>query len=249
MSATLAHIWRHPIKSHGREELAEVAVTEGKCLPMDRRWAVAHEQSRFDAANPRWQPCREFSTGAKSPRLQAISIYVDQRLGQYTVSHPDRVELTFDPETEGAIFMEWVTPISNSARALPAHLVRAARSMTDTDYASVSMINMASHRALEGKLGQEIAATRWRGNLLIEGLEAWAENDLIGQHIRIGDAEFNVVERIQRCMATTANPKTGVRDADTLGALKKGFGHQDMGVYLKVTKSGHIRQSDRLEVI
>ncbi|NOX72315.1 MAG: MOSC domain-containing protein [Alphaproteobacteria bacterium] len=249
MSGTLAHIWRHPIKSHGREELAEITLTEGKCLPMDRRWAVAHEQSCFDDASPRWQPCREFSTGAKSPRLQAITIYVDQRLGRYTVSHPDRVDLTFDPETEGSLFVQWVMPISNGARTLPARFVRAAQAMTDTDYASISMINMASHRALEATLGHAISPNRWRSNLLVEGLGAWAENDMIDRRIRIGEVVFEVIERIRRCMATAANPETGERDVDTLGTLKQGFGHQDMGVYLLATKSGHIRQDDKVELI
>lgn len=249
MSGTLAHIWRHPIKSHGREELAEIGVAEGKCLPVDRRWAVAHEQSCFDVDSPRWQPCREFSIGAKSPRLQAISLYVDPRLGKYTVSHPDRVDLTFDPETEGSLFVQWVMPISNGARTLPARFVRAAQAMTDTDYASISMINMASHRALEAKLGHEISPNRWRGNLLVEGLATWAENDMIDRRIRIGEVVFEVIEPIRRCMATAANPQTGARDVDTLGALKQGFGHQDMGVYLLAIKSGHIRQSDKVELI
>ena len=42
----LASIWRHPVKAVGREGLETVALTAGRCLPDDRRWAVTHEDTR-----------------------------------------------------------------------------------------------------------------------------------------------------------------------------------------------------------
>jgi uncharacterized protein len=249
MTARVEQIWHHPIKSHGREELSEVALSVGKCLPWDRRYAVAHERSCFDVANPRWQPCREFSRGSQSPRLQAIRTYIDHRTGKLTVSHPDRVDLTFDPETEGSLFVQWVMPISNGAKTLPSQLVRGSAAMTDSDFASISVINLASHRDVEAKLGREISPLRWRGNLLIDHMTPWAEFDLIGKKLTFGAAELEFIEPIGRCMATTANTDTGERDADTLGALRTGFGHQDMGVYAMVTKAGEIRQGDKVELV
>lgn len=248
----IAEIWRHPIKAHGREQIDQVKLTAGECLPWDRRWAVAHERSCFDAERPRWQPCNQFSRGAKSPRLQAISTVVDPVLRTMTLSHPDRPDITIDPDDpDGAArFIQWVMPISNGNRMLPARLVRApGTAMTDTDFASVSLINLATHRAVEAQLGQEISPARWRGNLLIDGLEAWAEMGWIGKTLRIGAAELEIKERITRCLATTANPETGERDADTLAALKSGWGHQDCGVYGVVTKSGLLRQGDEIDVV
>ena len=252
MTPQVAEIWRHPIKGHGREQVDEVALTIGECLPWDRRWAVAHEASCFDPANPRWQPCSEFSRGAKSPRLQAISARVDPRYRNLTLSHPDRPDLTIDPDDhDGACeFIQWVMPISNGNRMLPARLVRArGQGMTDTDFASVSLINLATHRAIEAQLGHGISPLRWRGNLLLDGLEPWVEMDWVGRTLRIGAAELTVKETITRCMATTANPETGERDADTLGALNKGWGHQECGVYAMVTKSGAMRQGDAVKLV
>ena len=253
MTGRIAHIWRHPIKAHGREELAYVTLEEGKCLPLDRHWAVAHERSCFDISRPRWQPCSEFSRGAKSPRLQAISTYIDDWGGKMrmTLSHPDLVDITIDPDDENDRnrFIQWVMPISNGARMLPARLVRANQPMTDTDYQSISLINLASQREVEAKLGFEISPERWRGNILIDGWEPWAEKEMAGRRLRIGESELEVVEEITRCMATTANPETGERDADTLGALKNGFGHQEMGIYAIVTRSGAIHQGDPVELL
>lgn len=250
--ARVAEIWRHPIKAHGREQIDQVQLTAGQCLPWDRRWAVAHERSCFDAERPRWQPCQEFSRGSKSPRLQAISAVVDPAYRNMTLSHPDRPDITIDPDDHGDAcrFIQWVMPISNGNRMLPARLVHApSAAMTDTDFASISLINLATHRAVETQLGQEISTKRWRGNLLFDGVEAWGEMDWIGKTLRIGTAELEVKEPITRCMATTANPETGERDADTLGALKSGWGHQDCGIYAVVTKSGLLSQGDEITVV
>ncbi len=248
----VTEIWRHPIKAHGREALDQVTLTQGECLPWDRRWAVAHEASCFDHERPNWQPCQEFSRGAKSPRLQAISTRVDPGYRNLTLSHPDLPDLTIDPDDHDGAgkFIQWVIPISNGNRMLPARLVRApGRAMTDTDFASVSLINLATHRAIEAQLGQDISPLRWRGNLLLDGFEAWAEMDWIGRTLHIGTAELVVKEQITRCMGTTANPETGERDADTLGALKTGWGHQECGIYAVVTKSGALRQGDTVKVV
>ncbi|MGY9011005.1 MAG: molybdenum cofactor biosysynthesis protein, partial [Rhodobacterales bacterium] len=56
------------------------------------------------------------------------------------------------------------------------------------------------------------------------------------------------VERAARCLATTANPTTGLRDADTLGALKS-WGHRDFNVYARVIENGSINIGDSAELI
>ena len=49
-------------------------------------------------------------------------------------------------------------------------------------------------------------------------------------------------------MATAANPETGERDADTLGALAH-FNDQQFGVCAEVVKSGPVRAGDTLVVL
>ena len=48
MTGKVTSIWRHPIKSHGREELDEVTLAAGQTMPGDRMWAIAHENSKAD---------------------------------------------------------------------------------------------------------------------------------------------------------------------------------------------------------
>ena len=121
--------------------------------------------------------------------------------------------------------------------------------MTDTDYPSVSLINLASNRALSQQMGTDLSALRWRANFWIEGWDAFAERTLVGRKLRLGEAVLEVTEPKVRCLATTANPVTGVRDADTLAALQSRFGDQDFGLYAKVIEGGTVRTGDRIEVL
>lgn len=252
MTVRIAEMWRHPIKSHGRERIDTAILEAGRALPGDRVWAVAHERSCFDVDRPSWNPPGDFSTCTNGPRLQQIGCWSNPQTGQITLFHPDRPELTINANDhgDGCEFIQWVMPISLGTRLLPARLVRAPdEAMTDTGYQSISLINLASHRAVEAQLGQEISPLRWRGNLLVEGLEPWEEMDWIGRTIRIGGAELEVVEPIERCRATEANPETGTRDVETVRAIFEGFGHRNCGVYLKVAKAGDIQEQMEIEVL
>lgn len=245
---TVTALWRHPIKSHGRESVNRVSLQEGQTFPWDRRWAVTHEAAKTDGGE--WASCANFSRGAKAPGLMAITAQTDEATGKITLRHPDLWDMTFDPDTQGDKLVQWASPIMPKDRAASAKVVPAgAQGMTDSTFASISIHTTASHRALEELLGETLSKERWRGNIWLDGFDAWEEFDWIGKTLRLGTAELLVKERITRCLATTANPDTGLRDVDTLGTLKQNFGHQDFGVYAVVTKPGDIRLGDTAEVL
>ncbi|WP_299356436.1 MOSC domain-containing protein [uncultured Shimia sp.] len=246
MSALVSALWRHPIKSHGRESLDRVELTAGQTMPWDRRWAVAHEASKADGSG--WVPCVNFSRGAKAPALMAISARTDEALNTVTLSHPKLGQFTFDPDKQFLGFLDWVRPLMPADRAQSAKIVRVdGVGMTDTRFPSISLLNAASNDALADQMQTDLAMERWRGNIVMQGLEPWAEKGWIGKTVKIGSVELEIHEEITRCLATTANPNTGVRDADTLGTLNT-LGHQEFGVYGVVTKSGSISVGDAIEV-
>lgn len=240
--AELAHIWRHPIKSHGAEALNEVTLTEGRSMPWDRVWAVAHEAARIDGTE--WAPCANFSRGAKAPGLMAISATLNEADETVTLTHPDRPQITLHPERDSDSLMAWVKPLMPVERAQSSHVVRVPdRGMTDSPWPSISIANLASNKAVGDMLGQPLDIRRWRANIWLEGLEPWVEVAWLGKSLRLGEAEFEIREQITRCLATTANPETGARDADTLSVLDT-LGHQEFGLYAFVTKPGTIRLGD-----
>lgn len=243
MSARLALICRHPIKGHGREELPAVQLSPDACLPFDRHWAVATEAARLTGG---WVPCSNFARGAKAPTLMAVTSELDEASRTVTLRHPDRPELVFRPDEEADLtrFLAWVAPLCPPDRAQPTRIVSVGRGMTDSDFPSVAILSLASLRDLSARMHHDLSPHRWRGNLWLDGLEPWEEWGWIGRTIRIGEAELRVEERITRCRATSADPQTGVIDADTLGGLKAEFGHQDFGLYAVVTKGGRIAVGD-----
>lgn len=250
MTNQVTDIWRHPIKSHGREPLDTVTMIAGHTMPGDRVWAVAHEASKADAS--KWVPCANFSRGSKAPDLMAINARLDDASGRVTLSHPNRPDLEFLPESAADLpsFLDWVKPLMPDNRAASARIIRVPdRGMTDTDYPSVTLCNWASHRAVEQAIGHELSSKRWRGNIWFDLGEAWAEHNLIDRKVQIGEAVFKIRERVVRCLATTANPETGVRDADTLKVLNDTWGHQDFSVYAEVIQGGTIQTGDAVKVL
>lgn len=244
MSGSVTSLWRHPIKAHGREALDSVTLIPGQCMPGDRVWAVAHEASK--ARGTEWARCSNFTRAAGAPQLMAISARSEG--DKLVLAHPQRPELSFDPETEEAAFIDWVKPLMPEGRAAPIRLIRVPGvGLTDSSWPSVTLCNMASHRAIEQKLGRALSIHRWRGNIWFDRLPVWEEFDWIGREVRIGEAVLKVHERTERCLATTANPDTGQRDADTLGTLET-WGHRDFSVKAEVIRGGEIRVGDKMEL-
>jgi len=245
--AYLSEIWRYPIKSHGRECISEVKVKARETLPHDRIWAVVHEHSTADGSQ--WVACHNFSRGAKAPGLMAISANFDETTNILKMSHPNKNDLIFCPDTEGDKLIEWTKDLIPSDRSGSAKLIKAkASAMTDTDYPSITICSSTSHDALAKEMGCDLSKNRWRGNLWIDDLEPWEEMEWIGKIVQIGNIKFDIVEPVQRCMATTANPETGVRDADTLGALQS-HGHQNFSVYAVAKNNGTLSLDDKLTLI
>lgn len=244
--AIIRALWRHPIKAHGREALTRVDLTEGQTMPWDRQWAVAHELS--DADGSAWAHCRKFTRASGVPSVQGISSKVDEVSGQLTLSHPELEDLTFDPDREQDAFLAWVRQIMPAKKPQSVRLVRSqTQGMTDTNYPSVSFINLASHAAVAARTSPDLSPLRWRCNVHMDGLDAWEEFDWVGKTVRAGTAELRIDEPIERCEVPAANPATGVADTNILAALMQGFEHVNFGISAVVTKSGTLAIGDTVE--
>lgn len=247
MSWTLSQIWRHPIKGIGAERLDHVGLKIDRPLPLDRAWAVLEQGGE---AGEGWRSCRNFIRGAKGPSLMAIMATVEGDV--IHLSHPHCPDIAIEPGSEDAnvALMSWLKPIYPEDRRPPTMLIPSPEmGMSDAPFASVSILNEASRRALSQKIGTDLDARRFRGNLWLEGLAPWEEFDLVGKRLRVGEAELDIVEPIGRCRATEANPETGQRDANTLAALEDGWGHTQFGIYGMVRKGGRVSLGDTASLV
>lgn len=241
MTGELVKIIRYPIKSHGREELASVTLEAGQTIPWDRHWAVAHEESQADGSE--WAPCQNFSRGSKAPMLSAISATLDEETATITLRHPDRDDLTFRPDDDPDALIKWAGGMIPENRAQSARVIKGPRGFTDSDFPSVTLCNVASHRAVEQKIGRNLSIHRWRGNFWFEGAAPWEEFEWIDREVQIGEAVVIGRERTDRCLATHSNPDTGSRDADILGTLDS-WGHRDFSIRAEIIRGGMIRPGD-----
>lgn len=249
MTARLAHIRSHPIKTLGADERQDVTLVRGERLPGDRLYAVMHEAAlkHLDGgALTRWLPKAAFLRGAACLGLQAVK--GGWHDGRIVLRHPERPEIDINPEdpADQQALINWLAPLWGSEKSPPARLVRGPEPLTDQSKPLVSILSLSSLRALEKHLGEPLGIDRWRGNLWVEGWEALAERDLIGREITIGAARLTVQKPIDRCVATDANTATGQRQLDMLAALRDFTGDEDFGIFAEVTQGAAITIGDEV---
>lgn len=249
MTARLAHIRRHPIKSIGGEGLDGIRLQAARRLPGDREWAVLTEAGERNARGSetngepdRWLPKSCFLRGVVSAPLQAIS--GGWQGDRIALRQPTRPDLAFDPETEAELLIDWLRPLWPADAPAPTRLVRGAAIWTDVKWPWISILSLDSLAELEAQTGKSLGIERWRGNLWIEGWEPFAEREMVGQVIRIGDTELRVTDQIGRCQATSADTRTGERDLDMIETLERLYGATNFGIYAEVVTGGDIAAGD-----
>lgn len=249
--AQVTSLWRHPIKSHGREQINAASLQTGEAFPWDRYWAVTHDAKTTEQDAEGWASCHHFMIGTRTPGLAGLWADLDENTRRVTLKHQDLGEICISPENpdDVATFLDWISPLCPDDRAKPNGIIAAkTRGMTDTKFPSISIMNTASHQAVRDA-GGPAEPERWRGNIWVDGIAPWAEFDLMGKTIRIGDATLMVRERIERCRHTEANPVTGKRDTETLAVLESTFGHKDFGIYAEVVDGGDVNIGDKMRVL
>ena len=250
MAATIAHIYRYPVKGLSAEPLDAVDLTQGDYLPGDRRFAIALGSTPVSGGHHlEWMPKRNFLALVKNEKLATLQTEFAPETEFLTVKRQGR-QVTRGKLTDrvGRSVIEefFAAYMRDEARGRP-HVVEAkpGERLTDQSTALVSIINLASVRDLADRIMKTpIDPLRFRANFYIDGVEPWAEFGWLGQEIAAGGATLEVTERIDRCAAINVNPETAERDLNIIKALQAGYGHIDMGVFARVTKSGPVAVGD-----
>ncbi len=236
--ASVAQIWRHPIKGIGAEPLERATLAHGRPLSGDRAWAVLTGDNA-EAPTGGWRSWQDLAVGVTALPLMAITART--RGTRLHLDHPQLDPIEIDPETDSARLIDWLRPLWPRERRPLNRLIRAPESgMTSTSYGSVSIMGLGSLAALSEASGQGLDPRRFRGNIWVRGLAPWEEFDWVGRKVRIGNALLEVTERIERCRSTQANPETGEEDLQVLQLLRRNFGHRDLGLRAKVLTGGEI---------
>jgi hypothetical protein len=133
-------------------------------------------------------------------------------------------------------------------------LVRVDDDRTGYDSSPVTILGDASvaELARQSGLNGDFDARRFRMLIALSGTKPHEEDEWIGGEVRIGEVLLRVVKQTARCATTTRDPDSGIRDFDTLRAIKDYRGlrngkHIDFGVLASVEEPGQIRVGDLVE--
>lgn len=266
----LAAICVYPVKSTRGVAVAEARV-EPRGLAGDRRFMLV-------------DPAGEFVTARKHPRLLLVEASVEG--AALTLRAPGRPELRVPAsagpgellevriwgdrcaaEAVGAEADAWFRELLDREVRLvrlPEHRRRPARGpgaregdeVSFADSLPALLVNLASVRELEARVGEPLGAERFRPNLVVEGTPPFAED--AWREIRIGGAggvRFEVARPCPRCGLVTADPETGRihprgEPLRTLATFRRGpSGEVFFGQNLIPRSLGMLRVGDPIEVL
>ena len=242
-----------PIKGLSPEPVQSLGLTRDGGVSHDRTYALALGTTRFSAARPEPLDKGHFLMLRANEALAALRTRFAPETRLLTIDRAAGETFEADLSTEAgrarteAFFTDFAGP---AARGTIGLVQAAGHKFTDVSVISpmmmraVSVINLATVRDLEARIGQAVHPLRFRANVYIDGLEPGAELDWVDREMRIGAMRFRGALRTRRCAAIDVNPVTAQRDAHLPRAIMQQYGHPDLGVYLEIVEDGTLTRGD-----
>ncbi|WP_232676260.1 MOSC domain-containing protein [Nocardioides sp. R-C-SC26] len=238
----LVELHRYPLKS-GRGESLDAVDVEPWGLAGDRRWMVVDPENPGQLAITAREVNSLLLVGAQAREDGGLRLTAPGVTG-LDVAPPDahrqepvglwrsRLTAAPAPDADG-----WLTAVLGR----PARLVwldDPRRRPTNPTYSRVGdRVSFADGYPLLLATEESLAAlndvvlgasahpreplpmTRFRPNVVVTGATAWAEDDW--RRLRIGDVVFRAVKGCARCVMTTVDPETAVREREPIASLAR----------------------------
>ena len=247
--ATVSRLAVTPVKGLALSHPDEVEITPTG-VAENRRFFLTDEHGKL------W-------SGTRDGPLYRVRAETDAAGERLTLTFPDGTVVDGPVRLgEEVVTAFWDRPVRGREVTGPANdafsallgkrvrLLRAEEPGGAFDAAPVSLLSEASLRELARRSGEpEVDGRRFRMLVHVAGARPHEEDEWIGRRVRVGQAVIRVTKQDSRCRMTTRNPETGIRDFDTLAAIKSYRGLRggkaiDFGVYADVEKPGRVRVGD-----
>ncbi|MBX6389480.1 MAG: MOSC domain-containing protein [Frankia sp.] len=253
---------RYPVKGLSPQPLTEVELAADEGVPGDRMFALALPDTDFDEDSPEPRHKTRFLMLQRDETLARVRTSYDPATNRLTVEPAagDGERWTADLGSEqgrrrvedffGAL--AGATAGTGDVPGARPRLVAARHGHRFTDAGpagpnlmrAVSVINLASVRDLAERIGEPVDPLRFRANVYLDGVPAWAERDWVGQEIGLGPVRARVLAAIPRCAATAVNPATAERDIKVVKELANHYGNSECGCYVQIAVPGTLRLGD-----
>ena len=262
MSATISSINYCPVKSVSFQTIEKCEIKKDIGITGDRIFAFAKdldlEQIKLFEKSPaeRKGKWNKVLTLKNSPVLNKYNFLFKEN--KLTLTFKDKAILTINVSelSERQLLSNKIIELENSLKE-PIVLMKNEESpFFDTSISnkvdfinSVSLLNIQSINDFQKKIDKKVEISRFRGNICIDGVKPWEEQEWVGKIVKINNVSFKVEKKIPRCVAINLKPQTDDNSLNLLQALKKTYNHFDMGIYLTALDDGEINLGDKVEII
>lgn len=241
-----------PVKGLALAHPDEVELTPTG-VPQDRRFYLVEQSGRL-VSGTRDGPLFTVRAAGDVDGTRLALTFADGRevAGDVELGEPETTEFFGRPVEARAVVGPWSEALSELL-GRDVRLLRAEEPGGGFDAYPVSLLSEASLEELARQSGERaVDARRFRMLVHVAGTAPHEEDEWLGRRLRIGGAVVEVTERDPRCRMTTRNPDTGIRDWDSLKAIKGYRGVRpesgvDFGVYAAVVEPGRVRVGDPVE--
>ena len=261
MSATISSINYCPVKSISFQTIKSCEIRKNIGIVGDRIFAFSKGldlnqaqlfEKKLEERRGKWN---KILTLKNSPSLNKYNFIFDNNKLTLIENSNEILTIKSDETSEYQLLSNKILELENSIQK-PIFLMKNKNiPFFDTSISkktvlthSVSLINIKSIEDFKNKTNQEFEIQRFRGNIYVDGIEAWEERNWIGKIIKINNISFKVEKNIPRCVAINLKPKTDDDSLNLLQSLKKTFNHFDMGIYLTALNSGKINTGDLVSI-
>lgn len=253
MTGVLTDVYVYPIRGLSGQRLERVWVTPERGFPFDRMMALAPRDgahARGDGDILTEAAFHELYAQVRYARLAGVATEFDPVTGRLLVSVQGYQALDCRLTTEEGVDVATrlfanVLDLDPEDRPIMVHANPTHNfgwpGLADTSMMwACHLVNLASIREFEQRIGREVDPRRFRANLYLDMEEPWIERSWIGRTFAVGDVTLEGVLATVRCATTEVNVQTAVRDIPIPRLLMQHFGHTEMGIYANIATSGEL---------
>ena len=262
MSASISSINYCPVKSVSIQSIDACEIKKNIGIVGDRIFAFAKDleadQALLFEKSPeeRKGKWNKVLTLKNSPVLNKYNFLFKENKLTLTFKDKEILTINVGELSERQLLSNKIIELENSLKE-PIVLMKNEESpFFDTSISnkvdfinSVSLLNIQSINDFQKKIDKKVEISRFRGNICIDGVKPWEEQEWVGKIVKINNVSFKVEKKIPRCVAINLKPQTDDNSLNLLQALKKTYNHFDMGIYLTALDDGKVEVGNKVETI
>jgi hypothetical protein len=224
---SIAALYVYPVKSL-RGQAVDAAVVEERGLRHDRRWMVVDEDGVFLTQRTLPRMCRVAAAVREATLVLSADGAADLELPLEGVPGPTRLVVVWHDEVravdQGDQAADWLggrLGVGCRLVRMADDHVRAAKTgdarVGFADAFPFLVISRASLEDLNARLDEPLPMNRFRPNIVIEGVDPYAEDTW--ESVRVGELRLAAGAVCERCATTATDQATAERGVEPLQTL------------------------------